>query len=300
MARYNRRRGRSNYRRKRRATTRVNIASRTSAKAQSNQIMSLSRQVKSLRRKTTALRQYGQYKFDINRPAGAEFGLSSGALTLIPLVQPNEWAPIFQASSDQVNSDKITLTGLNLRLMFILAGTNTPSPPMYADCFLVTLKRQTATQFTETLNLDTTQNTTQPYEYTLTSGQGVNEYWTRVSIEEGITENQNGMVMLNKAAFNVHYHKRFFLGNQTNWQIEPVADQDRPVTNLRDTTRFFNMPMPFRRTLKTFNGRWKNLTNDTVDPMDQVYLLVHYDKPTVTEVGMNMAGHVIFTGYTAN
>ena len=305
MGRYYRNRRRRNYRRKRGRTTRVNIASRTSAKAQSQQIMSLSRQVKTLRRKTTALRQWGQYKFDLNRAGGAELNLTSGALTIIPLVNPNEWAPIFQASNDQQNSDKLTLTGLNLRTMFILGDTNVPSPPMYADVFLVTLKKQTANQLKEYFELDLTQSTQQPYEYTATApagsgSDGLNEFWARVSIEEGITTNQTGMIMLNKSAFNTHYHKRFFLGNQTNWQVEPVADQDRPVTNLKDTTRFFQMPMPFRRTLKTYHGKWSDLDANTTDPMDQVYLMVHYDKPTVAEIGMNLAGHVVFTGYTAN
>lgn len=305
MGRYNRYRRRRNYRRKRGRTTRVNIASRTGAKAQSQQIMSLSRQVKTLRRKTTALRQWGQYKFDLNRTGGAELNLLSGAMTIIPLVQPDEWAPIFQASNDQQNSDKITLTGFNLRTMFILGDTNVPSPPMYADVFLVTLKKQTANQLQDYFVQELNQNTSQPYEYTAVAAagsgsDGLNEFWARVSIEEGLTSNQTGMIMLNKSAFNTHYHKRFFLGNQTNWQVEPVADQDRPVTNLKDTTKFFQMPMKFNRTIKTYHGKWSDLDQGAVDPMDQVYLMIHYDKPTVAEIGMNLAGHVVFTGYTAN
>lgn len=286
-----RRRGR--YRGKR-TLRKSNIYSKTGSKAQAKQIASLSSAVKRLKTQASGLRQYGNWKYIINDESGnAPFELPSAEMNVFPLVQPNRWEGIFAGTSDMENSDKIQLTGFNMEMKFIMSNTDGPNPPMFVDVYLVSIKDECYNQFSAELPEPTA---TRPYG--MSTVLGINQWWTRNSVEAGITDNANSNIMLNKNMVNIHQHRKFTIGNVTNWTIVP--DANYPVTNIGDSLKSCRISHKFRRRLQNGYAKWKDLEYADINGEDQMYLLVHYDKPTVAEDGLTLSANCVFTGWNAN
>lgn len=273
-----------------------NIYNKTSSKSQAKQIASLSTAVKKLKTQASGLRQYGNWKYIINDSSGNKpYELPSATMNIFPLIQPNRWEGIFAGTSDMENSDKIQLTGFDMQMKFIMSNTDGPNPPMFVDVFLVSIKDECYNQFASELPNPVE---TRPYQITPGENNGINEWWTRNSVEAGVTSNANSNIMLNKNMINIHQHRQFTIGNVTNWTIVP--DANYPVTNIGDSLKQARISHKFRRRLQNGYAKWKDLEYLDINGEDQIFLMVHYDKPTVAEDGLTLSANCIFTGWNAN
>ncbi|AXH77207.1 MAG: putative capsid protein [Cressdnaviricota sp.] len=284
----------SRYRGKRNLS-KTRIYSKTSAKSQAKQIASLSTAVKKLRTQTRGLRQYGNWKYIINDSTGNKpFELPSATMNIFPLVQPNRWEGIFAGTTDMENSDKLQLTGFNMEMKFIMSNTAGPNPPMFVDVYLVSIKNECFNQFVSEIPNPVEER---PYNIQPGENEGINQWWTRNSVEAGTVDNANSNIMLNKNMITVHQHRKFTIGNVTNWTALP---ENYPVTNLGDSLKCARISHKFRRRLQAGYSRWKTLEYDDINGEDQIFLMVHYDKPTVVEDGLTLSANCVFTGWNAN
>jgi len=227
---------------------------------------------------------------------------------MIPLLDPVKFKQVFQATNDTSNSNKFTGRSLGIQTFFTGTDTNNPMPPCMVDMYIVSLRENTGEQFQKDIVANWTDQGNYHDQYmAFASGpqQPAGKYFTRVAVEVGLTSNANSLTYLNKGVFKIHKHRSFMIGNQSNWAINPPVpeepEQNYNTANITDLNkRFYDTLSLASLEIKAGTGPWKTLGHEQVQTTDQLYLMVHYSKPTTFETTLNMTANVVITGTTAN
>jgi len=301
MARYRKRFRRRKY------MSKARIKSKTGAKSQANQIVSLQRQIKKLNFRTSDTEQYVQYNHQFVQKGtltkGAPVALTSGKMTVWPIVNPSEWKGIFQSDNRTDNTNKFRGRSLGIQTQFILGNTEVPSPPMPVTMFICSLRKERGKQFLQDIGDFTAQEQITGKELDNTSGNPaidtVNRYYSRCSVEKGATANMNSLIFLNKGVFKIHKFRKFLIGNQANWAVLPDTE-NYAISNIGDANKRFYDKLSYRNLLTPAVGKWKDLGANTIDPKDHLFLMIQYDKPTALETGLTVSANCVVTGITTN
>lgn len=289
-----RRRGR--YRRKK-YMPKSYIKSKTGRKSQANQIVSLQRQIKSLAVKQSDNSQYVQYQKQFVQSDGAPLDLTGQIMYAFPLVDPKNWAQIFQADNRTDNSNKFRGRSMGLQMQFILGNTEEPCPPLPVYVYVVSLRQERGQEFLTNLGTFTEAQKTGGKPFPAGS---VNKWYARTSVEEGVVSDMQSLLWLNKGVFKIHMFKRFFIGNQLNWANAAAAEDNYPSTNIRDANKLIYHKQQFSNLITPGQGQWKDMNVADLATKDNLMLLVHYDKPTSIEPNLTMSATAIFTGKVTN
>lgn len=258
--RYRRRRRGGTYRSKRGTylpSTRQ-IYRRKGATAQAKQINTLKKAVAKL---NTKVLKYSQYKYGVSTSWS---GLSDYHMS--QWIVPSAWTKIFQSQDDDGNQIKARILSLDMN-MLIQAGLGFTVPAM-VSVFVVTVKKNVAQQF----QTDTS------------SGQNLvaNEHYTEVGT--GLA-NDNALVMLNKSIFNIHYYRKFMIGQSPFFQTE----EETFVTDIHDANKRLRYKHIYNKEIKTDHSGtgdvgWKSLNSNDIAPNDMVFTYVFTNQPTVDSI----------------
>lgn len=288
---------RRNYRRKK-YLSKSYIKSKTGNKSQANQIVSLQRQIKSLSTKAGDAEQYVQY-LQQNTDDDAPITLTSGKMTCIPLVDPVSWVGIFQSDNRTNNSNKFRGRSLGMQAQFILGNTEEPCPPIPVFMYVVSLRKERGQEFLNDLGTWTTDEKQQGKLFPDGGANTfLNKYYSRTTIEDGVLNNMNSLIFLNKGVFKIHMFKRFFIGNQLNWANVP--DDNRPSTNIRDANKMIYHKQRFTNLITPGTGMWKDMDLEDLATKDNLFCLIHYDVPTALEPDLTVSISTLFTGKVTN
>lgn len=282
-----RRSRRNNYRR--RKVSKVTAFSRKGASSQARQIWKLQKQVNSVRNKVKDVTQYRQYQFSQGVTQG---GGATPGYAVFNLVQPDQWAPIFQAPSGHqtLSPNKFRGRSVGIEGIIQLADPSVSQAPVTGTIFLASLRKEVAKQFVER------------------TGNGINmqqavDYSTAAM---GLVQG-SGMTMLNKGTFKIHYVRRFMIGGKTNFEDDYDEHDTAPTTNLRDNNVRYYIKHRYQNLIKsdgpdsrsiTSTGGFKTITIDTLEPHDQLYLFIFSNAIDGQALSLHM--NVIFTGRTSN
>ena len=295
----NRRYGNRRYRPRKRVS-KTDARSNTGRKAQSRQITKLQKQITRIDRQVQDTIQYRQYAMSdhvVLEGTGEE--RDDTHYSIINLVNPAQWLPIFQTPSmlETVSPNKFRGRSLGLEVVYELSNPDVASSPITATTFVCSLRKEVAAQFRDRTN----------------NGSGMTNqidfYKSEMSSEVLPTEGQgDGMVFLNKGIFKIRYVKRWTIGGKTNF--EPfVADVDdvAATTSLADNRKRLYIKLPYRNFIKsdgpdsrsTVNtGGFRTLTMDTIEPTDQLYLFTFANNYGDQKLSISFSA--IFTGVTSN
>lgn len=285
--RFNRFRRRINNRR--RKVSKVTAYSRKGAAAQARQIWKLQKQVNSVRNKVKDVTQYRQYNFAYAVTQGGGLTPSYAAWSL---VQPDQWGPIFQTPSGHqtLAPNKFRGRSVGIEGMIQLADPAVSQAPVTGTIFLCSLRKEVAKQFVENA----------------TNGTGMISGVHYITASMGTVQG-SGMTMLNKGIFKIHYVRRFMLGGKTNFEDDYDEHDTAPTTNLKDNNVRFYIKHRYQNLIKsdgpdsrsvTSTGGFKDLTVDTLEPQDQLYLFIFsnaYDGQA-----LSIHANAVFTGQTSN
>jgi hypothetical protein len=81
------------------------------------------------------------------------------------------------------------------------------------------------------------------------------------------------MCKLNPAAFKIHHYREFTLANIM--QETAVPDEDTAVTNTFNQLKRMRMFLQCGNHLKPPQGKWSQISEGEVMPLDRKYLIVH-------------------------
>ncbi len=309
---YSRRGRRSRYRP---GKTADYIRRKSSAKDQANQLLRLNKQVSSLtianRQKTLWQQFYMENQFPQEPDNFTPVILPYKFLT-VPLVRPDKWRPCFQSIGSQDDDGVVSFgpkymgQSMDIQLRFAVTDNAASLPQTIVHLWVVKMNNETGNQvLRDTLQLETTAPT---------SGGNFNNgarndqrYWIDTTIKgDDTTTTPSGLVMLNKSAFNILYHRKFQMGNQLN--NTALADAQE-TTSLTSTVRNFRIKLPYKNHIKSALGTqpvttdsltgWKALEREQLEPKDQVFLIVHTNYPSVGVVDattLDMSYNVVFNG----
>lgn len=293
-------RRRNRYRR-RRYMPKSYIKSKTGNKSQANQIVSLQRQIRSLATTTNDATQYVQY-LQQNTDGSAPVTLTSGVMTCFPLVDPSKWVRIFQSDNRSDNSNKFRGRSLGLQAQFVLGNTEEPSSPLPVYMYIVSLRKERGQEFLNDLGEWTDDEKVQGKEWPddVTPNGFVNKYYCRTTVEQGVAENMNSLIFLNKGVFKIHMFKRFFIGNQLNWTNAAAADDNYPSTRIGDANKMIYHKQRFPNLLTPGSGEWKDMELEDLATKDNLFCLIHYDRPTILESDLTVSLSTLFTGKVTN
>ncbi len=306
---FSRRGRRSSYRPRKTANY---IRRKTSANHQANQLLKLNKQVSAL---TTASRQrtlwqqfYMENQFPQD-PDNFEPIILPYKFLTVPLVRPDKWLPCFQSFG--VNGGipsfgpKYMGHTMDLQMRFAVTDNAASLPQTIVHMWLVKMNNETGNQtLRDTVQLETTSPA---------SGGNFNNgarhdqrYWIDTTIKgDDTTTTPSGLVMLNKSAFNIIYHKKFQMGNQLN---NTALDDAQSTTALSSTVRNFRVRIPYKNHITTPLGTqvatneqtgWKALEREEMEPKDQMFLIVHTNYPSVGVVdgtSLDLSYNVVFNG----
>jgi len=289
------------------------IRRKTSAQAQANQLLRLNKQVSSLtianRQKTMWQQFYMENQYPQEPDNFTPIILPYKFLT-VPLVRPDKWRPCFQSlgtDDDYVSyGPKYMGSTMDLQLRFAVTDNAASLPQTIVHMWVVKMNNETGNQvLRDTLQLETTSPA---------SGGNFNNgarndqrYWIDTTIKgDDTTTTPSGLVMLNKQAFNILYHKKFQMGNQLN---NTALDDAQETTSLTSTVRNFRIKIPYKNHIKSSLGTqpvltdrltgWKAIEREQLEPKDQVFLIVHTNYPSVGVVdatSLDMSYNVVFNG----
>lgn len=266
-----------------------------SAGAQANQLLRLNKQVAALtianRHKNLWQQFYMENEFTQN-PSNATPMILPYKFVTVPLVRPDKWAPLFQtplAEDDGYNfGPKFMGHSMDLSLRFAVTDNAASLPQTIVHMWLVKMKNDTGNQtLRDTLQLQTTAPASGGI---FNNGAQMDQrYWVDTIIKGDATSTTpSGLVILNKNAFNILYHKKFQMGNQLN---NTALEDAQQTTSLRSTVRNFRIRMPYKNHIKSPLGTqpvatdpqngWKAIEREELEPKDQVFLIVHTNYPSV-------------------
>lgn len=234
------------------------IYRRKSASAQAGQIDSLKKAVSKLNKKVL---KYSQYKYGVSTSWS---GLSDYHMS--QWIVPSAWEKIFQSQDDDGNQIKARILSLDFN-MLIQAGSGFTVPAM-VSVFVVSVKKKIAQQFMT----DTSSGVTLV----------ANEHYTEVGT--GLA-NDNALVMLNKSIFNIHYYRKFMVGQSPFYQTE----EEVYTTNIDDANKRLRYKHIYNKEIKTDHSGtgdvgWKSLNSNDIAPNDMLFTYVFTNQPTVDSI----------------
>ena len=234
------------------------IYRKKNATAQAKQINSLKKAVAKINRKVL---KYSQYKYGVSTSWS---GLSDYHMS--QWIVPTAWEKIFQSQDNDSNQIKARVLSLDFN-MLIQAGSGFTVPAM-VSVFIVTVKKNIAQQFHSDTNSGAT--------------LVANEHYTEVGT--GLA-NDNALVMLNKSIFNIHYYRKFMIGQSPFYQ----TDEEVYTTNIHDANKRLRYKHIYNKELKTDHSGtgdvgWKTLNQNDIAPNDMVFTYVFTNQPTVDSI----------------
>ena len=308
---YSRRGRRSRYRS---GKTADYIRRRTSAGHQANQLLRLNKQVSALtianRQRTLWQQFYMENQYPQNPDNFTPLVLPYKFVT-VPLVRPDKWRPCFQSIGSSPGAPTASFgpkymgQSMDLQLRFAVTDNALSMPQTVIHMWLVKMNNETGNQvLRDTVQLQTTAPA---------SGGNFNNgalhdqrYWIDTTIKgDDTSTTPSGLVMLNKSAFNILYHKKFQIGNQLN---NTALDAAQGTTSLTSTVRNFRIKIPYKNHIKSALGTtaqtnpvsgWKAIEREELEPKDQVFLIVHTNYPSVGVVDgttIDMSYNCVFNG----
>ena len=290
------------------------IRRKSSARDQQNQLLRLNKQVSSL---TSASRQknlwqqfYMENQFPQNPDTFTPVILPYKFLTE-PLIRPDKWHPCFQTPGAQESDEpsfgpKYMGHTMDLQLRFAVTDNAASLPQTIVHMWLVKMQNETGNQtLRDTLQLQTTSPSSGGL---FNNGAQMDQrYWIDTTIKgDDTSTTPSGLVMLNKSAFNILYHRKFQMGNQLN---NTALEDAQKTTSLTSTVRNFRIRIPYKNHIKSALGHtvstannvtgWKALEREELEPKDQVFLIVHTNYPSVGVVDpttLDMSYTAVFNG----
>lgn len=295
------------------------IRRRTDANAQANQLLTLNKQVSALtianRQRTLWQQFYMENQFPQDPDNFTPLVLPYKFVT-VPLVRPDKWRPCFQSIGSTTGAPapsfgpKYMGHSMDLQLRFAITDNAASLPQTIVHMWIVKMDNETGNQvLRDTVQLQTT-----------APGSGGNfnngalhdqRYWIDTTIKgDDTSTTPSGLVMLNKSAFNILYHKKFQMGNQLN---NTALEDAQPTTALTSTVRNFRIRLPYKNHIKSALGTtataggsqdppatgWKAIEREEMEPKDQMFLIVHTNYPSVGVVdatSLDMSYNVVFNG----
>lgn len=262
-----RKRGRSHTRKNRSAASRnkSSILRRRSAPAQQQQIMSLQKQVVSLKNKSNQRVQYAQYFLGLLNGVGpddSQIDLPNGTFYVNPLMRPSEWAaePVFQATATSDEPNKCIVKSFEIQAVFSPKNSLTALTPRIVRVWTVSLRPKTAQEVLS----GTAQMTAAGF-----NGAPNGKYYKNTFVDGGLAT----MVKLNPAAFKIHTYREFTVANIMQETATP--DDDVAVTNTFNALKRMRIFLKCHTHLKPPQGKWSQIAEGEVMPLDRKYLLVH-------------------------
>ncbi len=293
--------GRRNYRRKnKKYMSKAHIKSKTGAKSQANQIVRLQRQIKTINSKVNDTTQYVQYLQQLT-DGDSPITLTNGRMTCLPLVEPDKWERLFQSDGRTDNSNKFRGRSLGLQAQFVLGNTEEPSPPLPVFMYVVSLRKERGQEFLNDLGEWTADEKSTGKLWPVSGSESfINKYYSRTTVEEGTLFNMNSLIFLNKGVFKIHMFKRFFIGNQLNWANASATEGNYPSTNIKDANKMVYYKQQFSNLITPGTGQWKDMSLEDLATKDNLFCLIHYDKPTALEADLTVSMSTLFTGKVVN
>lgn len=284
---------RSRYARRRpRRVKKSTALARKGRKAQASQILTLQRQVDFVKRRVKDNTKYTQWQYPLVSLVGGATGPTYGVWNLI---NPSTWDPIFQArpeAGQDITASKFRGRSIGIEMMAQLSAltTGTPSPdPVTCTFFLCSLRKEVAKQFVHDTN----------------NGIDLEEGVHYVKANMGTLQGE-GMVMLNKGIFKIRKTKRFIIGGATNFYKDALDEPLQATTSLKDNNRRIYWKVPYSNLLKddgpntrtAGQSGWRTLTIDTVEPSDQLYVIMFSN--AYADQGVAVHANIVATGIVTN
>ncbi len=94
--------------------------------------------------------------------------------------------------------------------------------------------------------------------------------------------------------------KRFFIGNQLNWANASATEGNYPSTNIKDANKMIYYKQRFSNLITPGTGQWKDMELEDLATKDNLFCLIHYDKPTALEADLTVSLSTLFTGKVVN
>jgi hypothetical protein len=192
------------------------------------------------------------------------------------ITQPNAWQQVFQ-SADIPAGDIPRRYELNkVHIKYLVQTEQSAAGNMWFQVFIVSLKKKFARQTRER-----TSNLASLLEDT--------DY---IASDAGTTGAGQGLCnfMLNPALYNVHHTS----GIRRVGQV--TMDADTEVTNIRDSTFFKSVTIPFKRTFKNDSYEAQGftaLTADTIKNDNVLQLIMLSNSGVVTQTFLSMNAQLI-------
>ena len=247
------------------ARNKHSILRRRSAPAQQRQLMSLQKQVVSLKKKSIQRVQYAQYFLSLKEgtgPDNAQIDLPNGLFYVNPLMRPSDFAsnPVFQATTTSDEPNKCIVKNFDIQAVFSPKNSLTALTPRIIRVWTVSLRKETAQE--------TLQGTSQMTTAGLNAAPN-GKYYKNTFVDGGLAT----MCKLNPAAFKIHTYREFTLANIM--QETAIEDEDTAVTNTFNQLKRMRVWLKCGNHLKPPQGKWSQISEGEVMPLDRKYLIVH-------------------------
>jgi hypothetical protein len=241
------------------------ILRKRSAPAQQRQLLSLQKQVVTLKKVSKQRVQYAQYFLQLKDgtgPDSAQIDLPNGTFYVNPLMRPTDWAtePVFQATTTSDEPNKCIVKSFDIQAVFSPKNSLTALTPRIVRVWTISLRKETAQE--------TLQGTAQMTAAGL-NGAPNGKYYKNTFVDGGLAT----MVKLNPAAFKIHHYREFTMANIMQETATP--DDDVAVTNTFNALKRMRIFLKCGNHLKPPQGKWSQIAEGEVMPLDRKYLLVH-------------------------
>lgn len=258
------------------------IKNSKTAGSQQKQILSVQRQVVALKNKVKDRAQYAQYFLELVDGVGVQFAqinLPNGEFYVNPLMRPSDFAskPIFQATATSDEPNKCIVKSFDIQLVFSPKNSLTALTPRIIRVWTVSLRKETAQEVL--------QGTAQMTSAGLNAAPN-GKYYQNTFVDGGLAT----MVKFNPAAFKVHHYREFTMANIMQETADPGAEDDVAVTNTFNALRRVRIKLKCGNHLKPPQGKWSQISEGEVMPLDRKYLIVHvggWDNDQDNEIRMD-------------
>lgn len=222
-------------------------------KPKTTAITTLAKAVKSIQSKMKRKSVYLNFGEKIDN------SLLSGNLDIFPLCKFSNWAAIFGADANDVEANKCIHKSFGIDMRF---ESNSETDAINFTVFIVSLKDGMRGFDNSSAALSLSNN--------------LDYHW------------QDALAMVNKKSFNIHYTKRFTLGNNGVGLGSSTAQ-----TQYGTDRRFYTRIRP-NNTIENPRGDWKAMTCSP-DPSDNYYLLVFNDNNILDATYPRVRANVVHT-----
>jgi hypothetical protein len=215
-------------------------------------ITTLAKAVKSIQRKMKAKTIMLNYGFK------QDYQLLSGNLDIFPLTNYSAWSPIFGASANDSEANKAIHKSMGIDMYF---NSQSETDPINFTVMIVSLKD---------------------------ACNGFNAGTGALSLVENLDYHQmDALTMINKKNYNIHFLKRFTLGNNG------VGLGSSTAQTQYGTDRRFYAKISCNKTVENSRGDWRMVCSP--DPSDNYFLLVFNDNGILDATYPRLRYNVVHT-----